>query len=152
MLIPFGWSFRATVIRRTRWLRLTFSTDALNLPIMQAMTTLLPSPRTPSCGITLTPAPVPISQRRQTGNATAYGNKAYGSATTTGTFSPGQTFVYTKYGASAVIKVFKGHKPGDNANAFNAREVQVMRAGFCLLCGERWNHHGVWVHRYKRKR
>ena len=58
-----------------------------------------------------------------TGYATAYGNTAYGSATTRGTFSPGQTFVFTKYGASAMIKVFKGDKPIDNPNAYNAREV-----------------------------
>jgi hypothetical protein len=58
-----------------------------------------------------------------TGYATAYGNTAYGSATTTGTFYPGQTFVFTKYGASATIKVFRGDKPTDNPHAYNAREV-----------------------------
>jgi hypothetical protein len=58
-----------------------------------------------------------------TGSATAYGNTVYGSATTTGTFHPGQTFVITKYGASATIKVFRGDKPTDNPNAYNAREV-----------------------------
>lgn len=58
-----------------------------------------------------------------TGYASGFGNMAYGSATTRGTFSPGQSFVHTKYGASAVIKVFKGDKPGDNPNAYNANEV-----------------------------
>lgn len=58
-----------------------------------------------------------------TGSATAYGSTAYGSATTTGTYTPGQSFVVTKYGGTAVIKVFKGEKPADNANAFVAKEV-----------------------------
>jgi len=53
------------------------------------------------------------------GTTTFYGN----SATTSGTYRPGRTFVYTRYGASAVIKAFKGEKPVNNPNAYNAREV-----------------------------
>jgi hypothetical protein len=53
------------------------------------------------------------------GTTTFYGN----SATTSGTYRPGTTFVYTRYGASAVIKAFKGEKPANNAYAYNAREV-----------------------------
>lgn len=49
-----------------------------------------------------------------TGSATAYGNWAYGT---------GQTFQFTKYGATAMIKTFKGPKPADVATAFDAREV-----------------------------
>jgi hypothetical protein len=58
-----------------------------------------------------------------TGSATAYGNTAYGSSTTTGTYTPGQTFIITKHDGTAAIKVFKGAKPSDNPNAFVAKEV-----------------------------
>jgi hypothetical protein len=58
-----------------------------------------------------------------TGSATAFGNTAYGSATTTGTYTPGQTFIVTKHDGIATIKVFRGAKPTDNPNAFAAREV-----------------------------
>jgi hypothetical protein len=53
----------------------------------------------------------------------AFGNTAYGSATTTGTYTPGQTFVITKHTGTTVIKVFNGPKPSDNPTAFVAREV-----------------------------
>ena len=58
-----------------------------------------------------------------TGSATAYGNTAYGSATTTGTYLPGQAIQVTRYGATATIKMFKGEKPAENPSAYNAREV-----------------------------
>ena len=58
-----------------------------------------------------------------TGHANVIGNTVYGSADTTGTFRPGQTFVYTRYGASTTIKVFRGEKPVNNPNAYYAREV-----------------------------
>ncbi len=58
-----------------------------------------------------------------TGSAMALGNTAYGSATTTGTYTPGQTFIITKQSGAAIIKVFKGEKPSDNPSAFVAREV-----------------------------
>jgi len=58
-----------------------------------------------------------------TGSAMAFANTAYGSATTTGTYTPGQTFVITKHTGTAVIKVFNGPKPSDNPTAFVAREV-----------------------------
>jgi hypothetical protein len=58
-----------------------------------------------------------------TGSATAYGNYAYGRAYTRGTYTPGQTFHFTKYGATATIKTFMGPKPADAGSAFDAREV-----------------------------
>jgi len=58
-----------------------------------------------------------------TGQANVIGNTVYGSAETTGTFHPGQTFTITKFGASTTIKVFKGEKPVNNPNAYYAREV-----------------------------
>jgi len=35
----------------------------------------------------------------------AFGNTAYGSASTTGTYTPGQTFIITKHSSTAMIKV-----------------------------------------------
>jgi len=58
-----------------------------------------------------------------TGSATISGNTAFGSATTHGTYSPGQTFLITKYGATAMIKAYKGEKPADNPTAFDASEI-----------------------------
>jgi len=58
-----------------------------------------------------------------TGYATASGNMAYGTATTHGTYTPGQTFHHSKYGASAMIKVYNGEKPTNDPNAFDGREV-----------------------------
>ena len=58
-----------------------------------------------------------------TGPAMTFGSTAYGSATTTGTYTPGQTFIITKQTGTAIIKVFKGAKPSDNPGAFVAREV-----------------------------
>ncbi len=58
-----------------------------------------------------------------TGNASFYGNTAYGSATTTGTYNPPQIFSVTKYGGTATIKAFKGNKPADNPNAYDAQEL-----------------------------
>jgi hypothetical protein len=58
-----------------------------------------------------------------TGSAMAFGNTASGSATTTGTYTPGQTFIITKHEGTAMIKVFKGEKPSENPSAFIASEV-----------------------------
>jgi len=58
-----------------------------------------------------------------TGSVRTYGNYSYGSATTQGTYTPGQTFQYTKHGATAVIKAFRGPKPTDDPYAYDAREV-----------------------------
>ena len=58
-----------------------------------------------------------------TASAMAFGNTAYGSATTTGTYTPGQTFIIMKHTGTAIIKLFKGEKPSDNPSAFVAREV-----------------------------
>jgi len=44
-------------------------------------------------------------------------------ATTTGTYTPGQTYSWTKHGVTAVIKTFIGPKPTDYPGAFDAREV-----------------------------
>ncbi len=58
-----------------------------------------------------------------TASAYAVGSTAYGSATTVGTYTPGVTVPITKYGAGATIKVFRGEKPADLANGYDARDV-----------------------------
>ena len=67
-------------------------------------------------------------------SAIATGNSAFGQGQAFGTINPGQTFTHTKYGAEAVIKMFKGKKPADDPRAYDAREVrqylgQQMGAG-----------------------
>lgn len=65
------------------------------------------------------------------GSAMAFGNMATGSATTsgsattTGTYTAPQTNTYTitTHGGSVRIKGFKGEKPTDNPNAYDAREL-----------------------------
>ncbi len=57
-------------------------------------------------------------------SAIATGNSAFGQAQTFGTLSPGKTFTHTKYGAEAVIKMFKGKKPADDPRAYDAREIR----------------------------
>ena len=52
--------------------------------------------------------------------ATGYG---YGTSTTSGTYSPGQTITYRKHSATAIIKMFEGEKPQNLTNAYNAREL-----------------------------
>lgn len=56
-------------------------------------------------------------------SAMGMGNMAFGSATTTGTYYPGQVHTHTKYGSDAVIKMFKGQKPQDDPNAYDAHDV-----------------------------
>lgn len=56
------------------------------------------------------------------GTGTTIGNTTYVQATATGTYVPGQTFNFTKYGAVAIVKAFRGEKP-DHPGAFVAREV-----------------------------
>lgn len=51
------------------------------------------------------------------------GGTAYGQATTTTTVTPGQTYSWTKHGATAVIKVFRGQKQQDEPGVYDAREV-----------------------------
>lgn len=65
------------------------------------------------------------STYQSTTSVSAYGigNSAFGQAQTTGTIHPGQTVPYTKYGAHAVIKMFKGKKPADDPQAYDAHEV-----------------------------
>ncbi|WP_423946099.1 CC0125/CC1285 family lipoprotein [Candidatus Binatus sp.] len=63
-----------------------------------------------------------------TASAFASGNSAFGNAQTFGTVNPGQTITYTKYVASAVIRMFKGKRPPDDPLAYDAHEViQYMR-------------------------
>ena len=57
------------------------------------------------------------------GSAHGAGNMAVGSATTTGTYYPPQAHTQTKYGSAALIKMFKGQKPQNDANAFDAHDV-----------------------------
>ena len=62
-----------------------------------------------------------------TASAFASGNSAFGNAQTYGTVNPGQTITYTKYVASAVIRMFKGKKPPDDPQAYDAHEmIQYM--------------------------
>ena len=61
-------------------------------------------------------------QSTTTGFATVSGQTAFGTATTTGTYTPGQTIRITRYGATALIKTFHGAKPA-GPNAYDAREV-----------------------------
>ena len=60
-----------------------------------------------------------------TGSAMGFGNMAMGSAQTTGTYTPPTTETYTDYKAdtSVRIKGFKGEKPTDAPNAYDAHEV-----------------------------
>lgn len=51
-----------------------------------------------------------------------FSGTAYGDIVT-GTYRPGQTYHFTKYGAATIIKVFKGEKPADNPAAFDANEL-----------------------------
>ena len=46
-----------------------------------------------------------------------------GSAVTRASYLPDQTVAFTSYGATILIKMGRGHKPPENADAFNAREV-----------------------------
>ncbi len=63
-------------------------------------------------------------------SAFASGNSAFGNSQTFGVVNPGQTISYTKYGANAVIKMFKGKKPSDDPQAYDAHEViQYMGPG-----------------------
>ena len=57
------------------------------------------------------------------GSANLYGNTAYGSATTTTSYTPGGVFNMRLPGSSAMIKTFHGKKPQDNPMAFDAREI-----------------------------
>lgn len=68
-----------------------------------------------------------------TGHATAYGNSAYGSAYSSGTYMPAQATPYTKYTSEATIKLFKGVKPHSLASSYQAKklmgylEVKIQR-------------------------
>ena len=55
-----------------------------------------------------------------TPSAFGTGNSAFASAQTYGF---GATIPIRKYGTDALIKMFKGHKPPDDPNAYNARET-----------------------------
>jgi len=60
-------------------------------------------------------------------SAIASGNSAFGHSQTFGAVNPGQTITYTKYGANAVIKMFKGKKPLEDSQAYDAHEaIQYM--------------------------
>jgi hypothetical protein len=55
-----------------------------------------------------------------TASAFGVGNSAFGQAQTTGTITPGQAIPITKYGANAIIRMFKGKKPMDDSEAYDA--------------------------------
>lgn len=63
-----------------------------------------------------------VSNYTATTTASAYGtaNSAFGSAHT---FGSGTTIPIHEYGTDAMIKMFKGHKPPDDPNAYDARET-----------------------------
>ena len=58
-----------------------------------------------------------------TASAFGTGNMAFGQAQTTGTFYPGQSIPYTKHRSEVMIKMFKGQKPNDNPDVFDAHEL-----------------------------
>jgi hypothetical protein len=58
-----------------------------------------------------------------TASAYGAGNMAFGSSTTRGTYTPGETITYTKYGADTTIKMFKGQRPSGAYNVYDAGEV-----------------------------
>lgn len=64
-----------------------------------------------------------------------------GTAWTHGTYTPGQTVPYRKYGITAVIKMYKGEKPEDLPNAYNAKELMgylepnIVRHQNCCCLG-----------------
>ncbi len=51
------------------------------------------------------------------------GNSVFATTNTQGTYFPSQTINFRMFGASAVIKMFKGEKPEDALGAYDAREV-----------------------------
>jgi hypothetical protein len=57
------------------------------------------------------------------GYVTSSGDTAHGQTQTTGTYFPGATSTAVSYGSFAIIKAFKGNKPSDNPNAYNAKDV-----------------------------
>jgi hypothetical protein len=114
MRIRFGLIFAEMPLVLARPLKRISSVDALNLLLKPVMTTSLLSAQTPRRDNKAAPGRV-LSRGRQRSMGTGLQPQA--------PFRPGRTFVYTRYGASAVIKAFKGEKPVNNPNAYNAREV-----------------------------
>ena len=53
---------------------------------------------------------------------------SYGGSTS-GTYTPGQTYTYSKHGGTMIIKSYKGTKPSENPAAFDARELLNYMAG-----------------------
>ena len=58
-----------------------------------------------------------------TGSAYAYGNSAYGSATTNTSYVPGQVFSIHLPISTVWVKGYKGDKPSDDPSAFDASEI-----------------------------
>jgi len=60
-------------------------------------------------------------------NMHSFGSSTSGTASTQGNYEPQKTKEYRKYVVSAVIKIYRGDIPKDNARAFNAKELtQVL--------------------------
>lgn len=58
------------------------------------------------------------------GNAQLVGNQVFGSAQTTTTYVPGQSFAVVRPGGNLMIKLYRGQKPANAPNGlFDAREV-----------------------------
>ena len=49
----------------------------------------------------------------------------FATANTSGTYTPGTVTTYRRFGSNAVIKMFKGTKPENSANAYTAAEVKA---------------------------
>jgi len=58
-----------------------------------------------------------------TGHATAFGNTAYGSAYSSGTYMPAQATPYTKFTSEATIRLFKGTKSDSLENSYKAKKL-----------------------------
>jgi hypothetical protein len=58
-----------------------------------------------------------------TASAFGGGNTAFGSSHTFGSISPGQTIPIHKYAGDALIKMYKGQKPSNDPNAYDAEET-----------------------------
>lgn len=58
-----------------------------------------------------------------TGSISTFGGSATGSATTRGSYTPGQRIEVTRYKSSAQMRMFRGAKPSNDEGAYTAKEV-----------------------------
>ena len=67
------------------------------------------------------------NQSTTTGQATVYGNNAFGSASTSGYFTPASPIIVTKHKASFTIRMFRPGEPGAE-QGLNAKGISRMVA------------------------